>query len=278
MLHQSLIKKQKREEEERERQARLAAAKAPVPKIPDVEVAPTQEVLPPNLQVPAIPVHEIPGQILINHPIPHPTMVPPPPPPRQTLVPPPPPPRPGMPMIPPPPPPRPGIPPAAYSGSVIPPPPPPRPPMPPPRPQRPTEVESRPAASVPLLAGLGAYADDDDADDDNVPSSASASGAGSSAVRISGPVLSSAPGKVQAPAPLPVSAVELNKTVLSMAPAAVMKRKAAAAPRKPQPFAAHVVKKVSKVEKPAAGSGQGDKQSAEDALGAFLDEIDELGA
>jgi hypothetical protein len=76
---------------------------------------------------------------------------------------------------------------------------------------------------------------------------------------------------------LPVSAVELNKTVLSMAPAAVMKRKAAAAPRRPQPFAAHVVKKVSTVEKPGATTGGG-SQTAEDALDAFLGEIDELGA
>ena len=79
------------------------------------------------------------------------------------------------------------------------------------------------------------------------------------------------------PAPIPVAAVELNKTVLSMAPTAVMKRKAAVAPRRPQPFAANVVKKFTKVERPA-GSGQAEGPSADDALDAFLGEIDELGA
>ena len=134
---------------------------------------------------------------------------------------------------------------------------------------------------MPLLAGLGAY-DDDDADDDTAPPSSSSAPVGSSAVRIAGPVLSAtAAGKAAPPpppAPLPVAAVELNKTVLSMAPAAVMKRKVAAAVRRPQPFAAHVVKKVAKVERPGAGSGQTDVAAAEDALEAFLGEIDELGA
>ncbi len=127
---------------------------------------------------------------------------------------------------------------------------------------------------MPLLAGLGAYADDDDAEEETVAPSI---GAASTAVRSSGPVLSGSVAKPVAPVPIPVAAVELNKTVLSMAPTAVMKRKAAVAPRRPQPFAAHVVKKVTKVER-TGGSAQAEAPSADDALDAFLGEIDELGA
>ena len=108
---------------------------------------------------------------------------------------------------------------------------------------------------------MGAYDDDDE--EEAASSHPAPSGPG--LVRSAAPVLMNVP-----PTP-PPAPVQINKTVLAMAPSAVLKRKAAAAaaPRRPPQ---QLLPAQRKVETAVA---QGPAQ--EDMLEAFLGEIEELG-